>query len=363
MALATRRLRRAGGAPARGGAHRDGADRVGADRVSRLPVAPVAPSSRRRGGRNRPRHRRMRRGRSSGFRHSRARIRTTTPPTRWRRSSAISCRFTNSPPTISPAAGCGRTDLPIAAMARSRSRLTADEATLKRQRARRLRLGARQSPACRSRARELAAAAAPRLRRAAACGPAVPRAFSLGPVPPSAHRFRALGRGLCRNRPLGLRRRGAGRRRCSATAQAARPGRPTANSRARLTRPRARAVSADSPVTPASATSEASCAPQPLGIRKAALRAARLRLSSISASAGPVGAPISHKVSHTSPACPSQLVKWSDNDQRERRAAFREQGQAPRRAAAASPPAVAARSARSTLRAPPAGGVAPASPS
>src|SRR5437588_143525 len=42
--------------------------------------------------------------------------------------------------------------------------------------------------------------------------------------------------------------------------------------------------------------------------------AARLRLSRISASPGPVGAPISHKVSHTSAACPSQLVKWSDND-------------------------------------------------
>ena len=54
----------------------------------------------------------------------------------------------------------------------------------------------------------------------------------------------------------------------SATAQAASPGSPIANSRARLTRPSASALSGDNPATAANATSVASCAPQPLGIRK-----------------------------------------------------------------------------------------------
>jgi hypothetical protein len=114
----------------------------------------------------------------------------------------------------------------------------------------------------------------PRLRREAACRPAVSRErFQWVPFrhprvdfAPSSEVYRDIGGWIGCRASAGRR----SRRQCSAIAQAASPGSPIANSRARLTSPRASALSPESPVSVARAISAASCAPQPDGsVRRA----------------------------------------------------------------------------------------------
>ena len=135
---------------------------------------------------------------------------------------------------------------------------TAAETEAETRGARLLRLGAPQSAAYRGGPRSLPAAAGARLRRGrrmrdgcsasafTGCRSAIPGSISI-------HRPRFTGTLRPGSQPGS---RAAPRR--SATAQAASPGSPTANSRARLTRPSASALSGDNPATAASATSVAS---------------------------------------------------------------------------------------------------------
>ena len=152
------------------------------------------------------------------------------------------CRSGNSRPTISPAGGSGPMASPMNAAARPRFRHRGRD---------RGRSGRRSPSTPRSAAicgiSWRTAKPAGRCRRMITARRRMPgrlfrERFHWVPFRHPARRFRSFGRDLPGSRRLGCQPGGRAGRRRSATAQAASPGSPTANSRARLTRPSASAA-------------------------------------------------------------------------------------------------------------------------